>query len=218
MENILNEKKDSRSLTSIIFDKIRDDILIGKYKNGQKIVETKLAAELGVSRTPVREALKQLDLDGLVDNIPNRGVVVKGISHQDIDDIYTIRVVMEGIAVKWAVERMEEKEIEFLKEILDLMEFYTFKKDIEKVVELNTKFHEAIYSATKSRYIEHVLKDFQYFMKKTRYKSLSVPGRMEEALEEHRKILQAFINRDIDEAIKTITDHVNASKLNSEGK
>jgi len=215
MENIFNEKKGNKSLTSTIFEKIREDILIGKYVSGEKIVEAKLAEEFGVSRTPVREALKQLELDGLVDNIPNRGVLVKGISKQDIDDIFTIRIAIEGIAVKWAIERMEESDLEKMKEIFELMEFYTFKKDLDKIAELNTKFHEVIYNATKSRYLEHVLTDFQFFMKTTRYKSLRAPGRMESTLEEHREVLEAFANKDIDRAAKAIREHVNNSRENA---
>lgn len=215
MENIFNEKKGNRSLTSVIFDKIREDILIGKYISGEKIVEAKLAEEFGVSRTPVREALKQLELDGLVDNIPNRGVVVKGISQQDIDDIFTIRMAIEGIAVEWAIERMEESDYEKLKEIYELMEFYTFKNDLDKIAELNTKFHELIYNSTKSRYLEHVLKDFQYFMKTTRYKSLRSEGRLESALEEHKQVLDAFINNDVKKAKEAILTHVNNSRINA---
>jgi len=216
MDNIFNGKKDNRSLTSIIFDKIREDILIGKYASGEKIVEAKLAEELGVSRTPVREALKQLELDGLVDNIPNRGVIVKGISKQDIQDIYTIRIAIEGIAVKWAIERMTDDDLNKLKEIYELMEFFTYKKDIEKFAELNTQFHEAIYNATKSRYLEHVLTDFQYFIKTTRYKSLKTTGRLNSALQEHKEILDALIKKDVDEAKKAIIYHINKSKENAE--
>ncbi len=216
MENIFSGKKDNRSLTSIIFDKIREDILLGKYSRGDKIVEAKLADELGVSRTPVREALKQLELDGLVDNIPNRGVIVKGISKQDIHDIFTLRIAIEGIAVRWAIERMDDEDLNKLKEIFELMEFFTFKKDVEKIAELNTQFHETIYNATKSRYLEHVLTDFQYFMKTTRYKSLSSPGRLESALEEHRKVIDAFVDRDIEKAAEALLYHVNHSKLYAE--
>ncbi len=215
MDNLFNEKKGNKSLTSMIFEKIREDILIGKYVSGEKIVEAKLAEEFGVSRTPVREALKQLELDGLVDNIPNRGVMVKGISKQDIDDIFTIRVAIEGIAVKWAIERMDDGDLEKLKEIFELMEFYTFKKDLDKIAELNTKFHEVIYNATKSRYLEHVLKDFQFFMKTTRYKSLRSPGRLDSALVEHREVLEAFIDKDIDRAVNAILRHVNNSRDNA---
>lgn len=216
--DLFDQKKENRSLTSIIFDRIREEILNNKYEVGEKIVEAKLAEELGVSRTPVREALKQLELDGLVENIPNRGVVVKGITTQDIADIYTIRMEIEAVAARWCVERMDESHISTLKEIFELMEFYTFKKDIQKCFELNTKFHETIYMATKSRYLEHVLKDFQIFMKATRIKSLKTEGRLEDSLEEHKLILEAIINKDVELAVERIKNHINNSKINVYGE
>ncbi len=213
--DLFDQKKENKSLTSIIFEKIREDILNDQYKHGEKIVEAKLAEELGVSRTPVREALKQLELDGLVENIPNRGVIVKGISQQDIYDIFTIRMAIEGIAAQWAIERMSDEEMNQLKEVFELMEFYTFKGDVTKIFELNTKFHEIIYMATKSRYLEHVLRDFQLFIKSTRNKSLRSEGRMETALEEHKCILEAFINKDAPTAVSMLTKHITNSRKNA---
>ncbi len=214
--DLFDQKKENKSLTSIIFEKIREDILNGMYNPGEKIVEAKLADELGVSRTPVREALKQLELDGLVENIPNRGVIVKGVTAQDIMDIYTIRETIEAIAAKWSVERMSQEDLDSLKEIYELMEFYTFKKDVDKIFELNTKFHELIYSATNSRFLEHVLRDFQLFIKSTRYESLKTEGRMEHTLNEHKEILDAFIERDQDKAVEKIIEHISHSKENFE--
>jgi GntR family transcriptional regulator, rspAB operon transcriptional repressor len=213
--DLLDHKKEHRSLTSIIFEKIREDILNSRYNTGDKLVEAKLAEELGVSRTPVREALKQLELDGLIENIPNRGVIVKGISKQDVEDIYTIRIAIEGIAARWAVERMEAEDLRELKEVYELMEFYTAKSDIDKIFELNTKFHEVIYRATKSRYLENVLKDFQIFLRTTRSESLRVDGRLEHALMEHREILRAFVNNDKELAFEKIVDHVKRSRSNA---
>lgn len=212
--DLFDQRKENRSLTAIIFERVREDILNGKYSNGDKIVEAKLAEELGVSRTPVREALKQLELDGLVESLPNRGVIVKGITDQDIVDIYTIRLATEAIAARWAVERMDDSELEQLKEIYDLMEFYTFKEDIEKTFELNTKFHETMYRATKSRYLEHVLKDFQLFIKSTRNESLKSEGRIDRALEEHKRILDAFMRRDADSAVDALVNHIINSRNN----
>ena len=213
--DLFDQKKENKSLTSIIFEKIREDILNDQYKHGEKIVEAKLAEELGVSRTPVREALKQLELDGLVENIPNRGVIVKGISNQDIYDIFTIRMAIEGIAAQWAVERMSDDELAQLKEVCELMEFYTIKGDVSKIFELNTKFHEIIYMATKSRYLEHVLRDFQLFIKSTRNKSLRTEGRMNTALVEHKNILDAFLNRDSENAVLMLTEHITNSRRNA---
>lgn len=214
--DLFDQKRENKSLTSIIFDRIREDILNDLYQTGDKIVEAKLAEELGVSRTPVREALKQLELDGLVENIPNRGVVVKGISKQDISDIYTIRQAIEGIAASWCIERISTHELAELKEVFELMEFYTFRNDVERISELNTRFHEIIYASTKSRYLEHVLKDFQIFIKSTRNKSLKSEGRLVEALEEHRSILTAILDKDVEQAQIALLKHVNRSKQNAQ--
>ena len=211
--NIFNDNT-GMSLTSKIFNLLRDDILNDKYTEGEKIGEAKLAEELGVSRTPVREALKQLELDGIVENIPNRGVVVRSISKQDVEDIFTIRIAIEGISVGWAIDRITEDGLKEMQDIHDLMEFYAFKKDIEKFAELNTKFHEAIHKATKSRHLEQVLKDFQYYMKKTRKRSLQVEGRMEISLKEHTAIIDAFIRKDKEAAQKAITRHIEMAREN----
>jgi len=216
MSVLFEDKTENKSLTTVIFERIRDDILYGKYEKGEKIVEAKLAEEFNVSRTPVREALKQLELDDLVENIPNRGVVVKGISKQDIVDIFTIRLAIEGIAVEWAIERMDQEDLQKIKEIYELMEFYTFKKDVKKFAELNTKFHEAIYKATKSRYLENVLKNYQVFMKVVRYKSLEKPGRLEGALNEHKRIVDALMEKDVDRAKDVVIEHVKHSKETAE--
>ncbi len=212
--DLIDQKKENKSLTSLIFEKIREDILNGRYTSGDKLVEIKLADELGVSRTPVREALKQLELDGLVDNIPNRGVVVKGISVQDIDDILTIRLCIEGLVGEWAAERIDEDEIKTLEEIYDLMEFYTMKNDVDKIFELNTKFHETLYKATKSRYLEGVLNDFQLFIKRARNDSLKSEGRSDIALTEHYKILEALKRHEPIESKTALIKHITASNNN----
>ena len=92
------EDPGSNSLRNRIFNHIQSDILNGAYEPGESLTETRLSEELGVSRTPVREALRQLELEGLVQSIPNKGVFVKGVSAQDINDIYTIRMLIEGLA------------------------------------------------------------------------------------------------------------------------
>ncbi|MBS7527132.1 GntR family transcriptional regulator [Fusibacter paucivorans] len=212
--DLFDQKKENKSLTSLIFDKIREDILNGRYSSGDKLVEIKLADELGVSRTPVREALKQLELDGLVDNIPNRGVVVKGITREDIDDILTIRLCIEGLVGQWAATRITDEEVKELDEIYDLMEFYTVKEDVDKLFELNTKFHETLYKATKSRYLEGVLKDFQLFIKSARNNSLKSAGRPNLALDEHKAILDAMKNHDEIEARRTLINHITQSNSN----
>ena len=214
MSIIDDGNKNKKSLTNLIFEKVRDDILNDVYVLGDKLVESKLADALGVSRTPVREALKQLELDGLVESIPNRGVIVKGLSDQDIYDIYSVRISIESIAAELAVERMTPEDLKDLTDIYDLMEFFTMKNDSAKIFELNTQFHEKIYTCTKSRYLEHILKDFQIFIKSTRLESLKTKGRLEIALKEHRKILKAFKDHDKEAAREAISKHIVSAQKN----
>ncbi|MGM0378780.1 MAG: GntR family transcriptional regulator [Bacillota bacterium] len=212
--SIIDDNEGKKSLTTLIFDRVRDEIINGDYNPGDKLIENRLAKELGVSRTPVREALKQLELDGLVESIPNRGVIVKGISDQDIYDIYTVRISIETIAARWAVERMTEKDLEELEEIYDLMEFFTSKGNAKRIFELNTEFHEKIYSSTKSRFLENILRDFQLFIKSTRLESLKTEGRLDKALKEHKEILNALKDRDADRACKYIRQHIETARKN----
>jgi DNA-binding GntR family transcriptional regulator len=106
----------ANSLGTRVFKQLQNDIINGEYQPGDYLTETKLSEELGVSRTPIREALKQLELEGLVKSTPGRGVTVQGISTKDIEDIYTIRMMIEGLAARWATEKITSKArtIEFI--------------------------------------------------------------------------------------------------------
>jgi len=214
-DNLFNQDgAEKYSLRGKIFNILRQKILDGKYLPGDSLIETKLAEELGVSRTPIREAIRQLELEGLVDSIPNKGVIVRGISAKDIEDIYTIRTMLEGLAARWAVEKISNQELENLKNNFELMEFYTAKGDIEQIAKLNTQFHEIIFKATKSGILQHILTDFQYYVQWARYYSLKSPGRPLETLEEHRKIVGALYSKNPDNAEKYVNEHIINSSRN----
>ena len=119
----------SSSLTEEIADVVRERILRGEYEIGEKIKENQIATELRVSRTPIREAFKLLENEGLIDYVPNRGCFAKGFTKQDVEDIYAVRESLEELAVVWAVERISPEEIAALEEQCEMMEFYTKKMD-----------------------------------------------------------------------------------------
>lgn len=204
------------SLREKIFQKLRQDILDGRYKAGDSLVELKLAEEMGVSRTPVREAIRQLELEGLVSSIPNKGVFVEGITRQDIEDIYAIREYMEGLAARWAIERMDEESLKELETMCELMEFYTAKGDLDQVGKLNSRFHDLIFQSTNSKPLMQILSDFQYYMENIRLASLKSPGRATQSLEEHKEIVQAFKERDIEKGERALVEHIRNSRLNVE--
>lgn len=202
------------SLRSKIYHKLKNDILNGEYKPGESLIEMKVAKDLGVSRTPVREAIRQLELEGLVSSIPNKGVVIEGITERDVNDIYAIRKLIEGLAARWAAEKITNDEIEQLKDILDLMEFFTLKDEPDKVSELDTKFHDTIFKACNSRPLKSVLTHLHHFIQKARLVSIKASGRADKALDEHREIFEALKNRDADAAEQAIIRHIEGARKN----
>lgn len=202
------------SLRNKIFSKIREDIIEGRYNDGESLVEKKLAEEFGVSRTPIREVIRQLELDGLVESMPNRGVFVIGITHEDIKDIYEIRILVEGLAAKWAAKKITDEELKALNNAYELMEFYTAKGDIEQIARYNTEFHEIIFEAARSKFLEKILRNMQSYIQWARLASLKTQGRSQKALKEHKAILEAFRNGDPLQAQMLIIEHVTNSSEN----
>lgn len=208
------EAADKYSLRGRVFHKVREDILSGKYADNEELKEATIGAELGVSRTPVREALRQLELEGLVTIIPNKGAYVTGISQKDIHDIYVIRSYLEGLAARWACERITEPEIDEIEEIVYLSEFHTKKKHYEQVVELDNKFHESIYRASGSKILEHELTTFHHYVERIRKKSLGKEERAKKSNGEHTAILDAIRNRDGELAEKLAHEHIIQTIMN----
>lgn len=202
------------SLHSYVFNYIRDAILNGRYKPGDALVETKLAEELGVSRTPIREAIRQLELEGLVISIPNKGVVVSGVSQKDIDDIYTIRSMLEGLAARWAAQRIDEQALKELEEIVELMDYYTRKNDFDQLTQLDTRFHGVIYDACDSKVLKHMLDNLLRYVERARRGSLKVPMRARLSFHEHRSIFEAIMKRDAAEAERLMAEHISRAILN----
>lgn len=202
------EAGDKQSLTSKVYDHIRNGILDGSYKDGDYLVETRLAEKLQVSRTPIREALKQLELEGLVLSMPNRGVVVQAISENDIDDIYIIRQMLEGLAAYWAAERRTQEQLDALAEKVDLMDFYTGRGGAAQLSRLDNEFHELIYRACASRMLSHILASLHQNTRRARTSSLTIPSRPNDSLKEHRAVFAAIEAGDPEAAKDAMEKHV----------
>lgn len=199
------------SLRGQVFRQLRENILSGVYKENDELREINIGKELGVSRTPVREALRQLELEGLVTIIPNKGAYVTGITQKDVRDIYRVRGVLEGMCARWATEHITEGQIEELEEIVMLAGFYLKKKgsqSVSQVSELDGKFHKVLYEASESRILEHVLSDFHKYVQMARRMSVRTKDRAEKSVEEHRGILDAMKSRDGDLAEKLANQHI----------
>jgi DNA-binding GntR family transcriptional regulator len=202
------EVTDKYSLRGRVFNKLREDILSGVYHENEELKENTIGLELGVSRTPVREALRQLELEGLVTMIPNKGAYVTGITLKDIHDIYIIRSYLEGLCAKWACEHITEAEIEALDEVLYLSDFHARRSHHEQLVELDNKFHDLIYKACGSKILNHVLSDFHHYVERVRKITLSMPGRASKSCQEHAAIVDAIRKRDGNLAEALAHEHI----------
>ncbi len=199
------------SLASQVFERLEKNILTGVYAPGEVISEKRLTAELGVSRTPIREALGRLMEDGLVSDSPS-GTVVLGITPQDVDDTYEIKRRIEGYAGRMAAENMTDEQIKELRDILDQQEFYMGKEDAEKVGDLDTRFHDAIYENCGSRAFARILSPLHHKLMKYRRISLETDlDRMRSSLKEHEGIVKALSARDADAMEKAMLAHVDGA-------
>lgn len=206
------------SLTDEIADIVRERILNGKYSIGEKIIEAPLANELRVSRTPIRQAFKKLESEGLVENIPNRGFFARGFTKRDIRDIYEVRKALEALAIEWAVDRISKEELRRLEELVALMAFYTGEKNFAKVLEVNRDFHETIYRASESRFMAQILRSYQDYVQQARRTTVYEVEYLKEILNEHEAILGAMKNKNAKEAIKLTNQHLDNSKKRAESK
>lgn len=205
------EEYQEQSLRGKVFQRLREDILSGVYQENDELREVSIGEELGVSRTPVREALRQLELEGLVTIVPNKGAYVKGITKKDVHDIYKIRSLLEGLCAKWATEHITDQQIEELEEIVLLSEFHLKKQGqgkAKQVSDLDGKFHKVLYEASNSRILEHVLSDFHKYVKMARTMSVGEKERAEKSIDEHRAILEAIRKKDANLAEQLANQHI----------
>ena len=197
-----------------IFIRLREDILRGKLKNGEKLTEQRICDEYNVSRTPVREAFRLLDQEGLIQMIPNRGAFVMGFEEQDIADMYDMRKEYEVLAFRWAVERMTEEDLDRIRNAYDLMEFYTHKGDTAKAAEMNVVFHDHIYEASHNRQLTGILTTYQYYTKLLRSQEEDhTAEHLSEVLAEHKEILESLESRDAERGIPVVKKHLEKSKI-----
>ena len=188
--------EDHSSLSAKVFHSIREDILNGKYQANEELKEKNIGEELGVSRTPVREALRQLELEGLVHIIPNKGAFVENVTLKDIKDIYEIRTLLEGLCARWAAANITKEQLEELEETVFLSDFHYSKENWDQILVLDNRFHEIVYEACGSKELTRVLRDYHHYLQRIRRITLEQKERARASTDEHRAIAEALKARD----------------------
>ena len=205
--------ENARALSTDLAGKIRIDILTERMRPGKKLTEHAISENYGVSRTPVREAFKNLEAEGLVEMIPNRGAFVVGLTKNDIRDLYILRIPSEMQAVRWAIERRTEEEMEAIEESFDFMRFYTERRDAKRMRAINSGFHKLIAAASHNRILIENLSRIQDYIKYSSYVLPYHESMLETLLTEHSEVFAAFKTNDIEAGALSMKKHIENSLL-----
>lgn len=201
----------NKPISEIVYESLRKTIISGLIPVGERIVEKEYAQRLNISRTPVREALKRLEMEELVEYVPRKGVIVRRISVEDVIEIYKIRHSLEVLAATTAMENITIEGIKEIERLLDLTEQKNNEGDVEEVIRLFGEFNLKIYEASRMKRLTAMISRLNEYLQRFRNISISDNERREKALKEHRKILKAIVEKnttDIDDIIKR---HLNDS-------
>ena len=199
------------SLAEQVFDRLETDILSGKYQQGEILTELKLVGDLGVSRTPIREALRRLEQEHIIE-MTQKGILVLGVSQKDLEDILEIRTRIEGLAAYMAALNITDEQLEELREAVELQEFYVPKRDADRINGMDSRFHLLIYRFSGSIPLYDTLMPLH--KKVLRYRRASVENevRSTHSSQEHRAIFEAIAAHDAPLAEKYMMEHIANAK------
>ncbi len=193
-----------QTLREKILENIRDSILNGTLKAGERVSEPELAERYGISRTPIREAFRQLESEGYLTVVPRKGAVVTALTERDVEEFYSIKSILEGYAARLASQALSEKDIERLKTINNRLAKLAASGDVKTFFRVHNEFHELFIRASGNQKLLELIQQLLQKFDRLRIASLSLPGRMEISVQEHKKIIEAFEQRDGDRADKLV--------------
>ena len=185
-----------QTLREKILETIRDAILKGTLKPGEKVAEPELAERFGISRTPIREAFRQLESEGYLTVIPRKGAVVAALSERDVQEFYAIKSILEGYAASLAARNLTEKELERLETVNRKLRSLGEEGDVRSFYRVHNEFHEIFLKAADNTKLYELIHQLGMKFNRLRMASLSVTGRMEISVDEHEKLLDAFRRKD----------------------
>ncbi len=198
----------SSALYQQVADRLRRRIYQHQLRPGEAIDEKALCDELGISRTPLREALKVLNAEGLVELVPRRGCFVKRLDIAELDELFPVMAVLEGLCAREAVRRATPPDLARLEEIHAELERYAAEGNIDDYYEQNRRFHQVVQELSGNRWLQRVSADLRRIMRLARHEQLTVPGRLQASLEEHRSVMEAFRSGDPELADRCMQEHL----------
>lgn len=213
LDFLSNDYKEKKTPAQLAEEAIEKDILSGRIPSGKRINEQDICKRFNMSRTPVREILRRIEGNGLAKSIPNRGVFAVGLTQQDLDDIFYLKILLEVQCVRWAIERITEEQLELLGETFDFMQFYTMSDDLDKMLRINEGFDAIIYNAAHNKELEKRLNRYNFLINNANADVKYPLNYLTTVLEEHRAIYDAFVARDPDAGAEATEVHLYKSML-----
>ncbi len=195
-------------LRDIVFRNLRKAIITGELPPGERLLETQLGEKLGVSRTPIREAIRKLELEGLVVMVPRKGAQVAQFTPKDIKDVLEVRAALEALAVRLACQRMDERSFLRLQLVITEYEYAAKENDIETMIEKDVEFHEIIFNATENDKLIQMFGNLGEQVHRFRIAYLKNTEESISVQEEHMEILQALRDKDADKAAQLAMTHI----------
>ncbi|MGN0240520.1 MAG: GntR family transcriptional regulator [Candidatus Weimeria sp.] len=195
-------------LRDVVFQTLRDAILKGELQPGERLMEIHLANKLGVSRTPIREAIRMLEKEGLAVTIPRKGAQVAQMTEKDLLDVLEIRDALDELAVSDACKRMEKEDFEQLEKAMNDFVEVTKTKDVRAIVEADEAFHNVIYSSTKNPKLWHIIKNLKEQMYRYRYEYVKQDKDYNDLVEDHSKIVDGLKRKDVDYVRAVMHNHL----------
>jgi len=207
----LSPLKDSPSLDKLAYEKIKEAILTFQFLPNDALVEGELASQLGISKTPVRDALMRLEKEGLVTRVPYKGTYVSDINNQDMANIFHIRIVLEGLAIQLATELLTEEDFQKMEKLIAEHAEALKKGDVRGVSRINTEFHNIIVNRCSNPRLQQMLHNLDDHLKRYRLLSISQGMRTEKSVPEHQAILDALRARDPKRAEMAMQTHLTSA-------
>ncbi len=195
-------------LSEVVYRRLRRAIVRGELTQGSTVSDTELAARLSVSKTPVRQALARLAQEGLVLRTPHKGAVVTSLSRADLEEIYQLRMHLEGLAARMAAERLTDEHAKELTAILDELEVATTARDAASLRRSYPRLHQAIWRSSETRRLPAILVSLQDYVEMSRYRPLLEPSGFEVGFEEHARVVRAIVARDPNGAQQAMSEHI----------
>ncbi len=201
-------------LSEVVCNTLRAAIRDGVFKSHERLMEIRLAEELGVSRTPIREAIRRLEQEGFVVMVPRRGAYVANISEKSVHHVYEIRIALEELAAGLAAQHIRTEELQYLRGLIEEVEGLLEEKDFKRVVNIDVQFHDILYNASRNERLGEILNNLREQMLRFRAFNSNLPGRLEETWKEHKALIDAIAAHDVEKAKETAVAHLVSSRDN----